>query len=1040
MKKLIRFFFSMSFNGVLLLVFAFTIGLATFIESSYGTPAAQSLAYRATWFEILLFMVALGLAGNIFIAKLYRKGKFPIFLFHLAVIVILAGSAITRYVGFEGIVHVREGESTNTLLTEKSYLMYKLKKGGKEEIKYSNTLFSKVSDNRMHQTLEFDGAKYQVNVLRFVPNAAEQIVPDMNGAPMMNVVFIYKGNPISVFFNHQQVRQIENDLYAFNVDGDSTATRILFKNSQLVIRPQKNIKVKTMGADSAEVLLAGKEYPFEVRKLYQLGDMRFVLQDFREKASLRLISQEGQDLGVDGVEMEVSDGKTTIPLNLIGGKGLNPEYRDIRFGKTNISLAYGSMPLELPFEITLNHFILERYPGSMTPASYTSEVTVVNAKENTHFDTKIFMNNILDYKGYRLFQMSFDKDEKGTILSVNHDYWGTFVSYLGYILLTIGMIWSLFAKKSYFQYLGLKAKAARQKREMLFPVLILGLLLSCSSISAQEVKKFEPKHVSKEHAAKFGEVLVQDKDGRYQPINTLAGELLRKVVRRSTFMNLTSDQVMLSMVLFPEDWQAVRMIKASDPELMKVLGINEKLAAMTDFFDTQGNKSYKLGSLVEKAIAKEPAHRNHLDKELIDVDERLNICYMAFSGEFLKIFPLVNDSSKKFYSVTDQSLMKVKDKAVIIGNLLNDYFVALKEAVNSGDYKGADGALDKIKKYQREIAGAYVPSESKVAVELSYNKMNLFASIYPFYLLIGFTWVVLIFMTILKPGFKAKKTQLAFYWLLAALFAVHTLGLLLRWYIAEHAPWSNGYESMVYVAWATMLAGLLFARKNPMTVSLTALLAGIILFVAHLSWMNPEVTMLVPVLKSYWLMIHVAIITASYGFIGLGALIGLANLILAVLRKPENKDRINLVIDELSCINNQTVILGVYFLSIGTYLGGVWANESWGRYWGWDPKETWALVTILVYAFILHLRLIPGMASRLTYNFASVIGFSSVIMTYLGVNYYLAGMHSYGKTDAIPIPSVLMIVMVVIIFIAAFAYRNESKLGSTEIIEPESQE
>ena len=1030
MKKIVNFLFSMSFNGVLLLVFALTIGLATFVESSYGTPAAQALVYRTSWFEVLLLFIAVGLMGNIFKAKLYRWEKFPIFLFHLAVVVILAGSAITRYVGFEGILHVREGETTNTMLSEKSFLLYKLKKGDKEIAKYSNTLFSKVSDNRMHQTIDFEGESFKINVLRFVPNAAEQIVKDANGAPMMNIVFIYKDGQIPVFFSNKQTRNIENDLYAFNIDTDTSATRILFNDKGLVIKSPKEIKVKTMGSDSIETLAANAEHPFEVRKLYQIGKMRFVLQDFHEKASLRLVSQEGQELGVDGVEMEVSDGKTTHAVNLLGGKGVAPEYRDLRFGKTNISLAYGSMPMELPFEIKLNKFILERYPGSMTPASYASEVTVLDKAEGKNFNSRIFMNNILDYKGYRLFQMSFDKDEKGTVLSVNHDYWGTFFSYLGYFLLTLGMIWSLFTKKSHFAYLALKAKAARQKRELLAPILVLGFLLSSMVSAAQDVKKFSPKTVSKEHAAKFGELLVQDKDGRYQPINTLAGELLRKVSRKSSFMGSTPDQVMLSMVLFPDDWQSVRMIKASNAELMKMLGISEKLAAMSDFFDMQGNKSYKLGSLVEAAIAKEPAHRNQLDKDLIDVDERLNICYMTFSGDFLKVFPLVNDSSKKWYSVTDPSLIKQQDKATIIGNLLNDYFVALKEAVSNNNYQKADEQLAKIKKYQRELGNAYIPSATRVKAELLYNKLNLFARIYPFYLLVGLIWVVLIFMSILRPGFKPVKTEKTFYWILILLFFVHTDGLIMRWYISEHAPWSNGYESMIYVAWASMLAGLIFAKKTPMTISLTAILAGLSMFVAHLSWMNPEVTMLVPVLKSYWLMIHVAVITASYGFIGLGALIGLTNLILAVFRKPENKQRINLVIDELTSINNQTVILGLYFLTIGTYLGGIWANESWGRYWGWDPKETWALVTILVYTFILHLRLIPGMGGRLTYNFASVLSFSTVIMTYLGVNYYLAGMHSYGKTDAVPIPSVLLMVIVIVIFIASFAYRNEAKLGS----------
>ena len=209
---------------------------------------------------------------------------------------------------------------------------------------------------------------------------------------------------------------------------------------------------------------------------------------------------------------------------------------------------------------------------------------------------------------------------------------------------------------------------------------------------------------------------------------------------------------------------------------------------------------------------------------------------------------------------------------------------------------------------------------------------------------------------------------------------------------------------MVYIGWATVLAGFIFSKRSPITLAATSILAGLILFVAHLNWMDPQVTNLVPVLQSYWLSIHVSMITASYGFLGLSALLGFITLILFILKSASNERQISLSIKELNAINEMSLMIGLAMLTVGNFLGGVWANESWGRYWGWDPKETWALVTILVYAFVLHMRFVPMLRSNFMFNAVSVVAYSSVIMTYFGVNYYLSGLHSYAAGDPIPVP------------------------------------
>jgi cytochrome c-type biogenesis protein CcsB len=281
--------------------------------------------------------------------------------------------------------------------------------------------------------------------------------------------------------------------------------------------------------------------------------------------------------------------------------------------------------------------------------------------------------------------------------------------------------------------------------------------------------------------------------------------------------------------------------------------------------------------------------------------------------------------------------------------------------------------------------------------------------------------IALIIMVI--SGRKKSSVFIKFLgWLLFAGFLFHTSGLGLRWYIAGHSPMSNGYESMIFISWVTLLAGFIFSRKSAFALSATAVLGSMTLMVAHLSFMDPEITNLVPVLKSYWLTLHVSIITGSYGFLGLGAILGLINMILLTLSNKRNIERIGNTIEELTVINYKTLTLGLYFLTIGTFLGAVWANESWGRYWGWDPKETWSLITVILYSLVIHSRMIPGLKDIYSFNILSLFAFSSVLMTYFGVNYYLSGLHSYAAGDPVPVPSFVYVTVITLAAVSLMAY------------------
>jgi cytochrome c-type biogenesis protein CcsB len=594
------------------------------------------------------------------------------------------------------------------------------------------------------------------------------------------------------------------------------------------------------------------------------------------------------------------------------------------------------------------------------------------------------------------------------------------------------MFWSLFSKDNRFASLAKKAKKASQAQGLAV-VAAVAFALSFTPLKAQELDPALATVLSFDaaHAEQFGRLVVQDSGGRMKPMHTLSTQILAKIHRDATLRigayKLDANQVILGMMIRPDIYRDVKMIMTKSPEINELIGVpkDTKYVAFSEFFeDPDTMQGYKLGQVAEEASRKAPKNRNTFDKTVLKIDERVNITYMVFTGALIKIWPKPNDLANTWFATIDSLRSFEAKNAEEVRSQAVTYFSAIDEALVSGDWKSANEAVASIAKYQKFYGAAVYPSESKIAAEVFYNKANIFERLYPFYLLIGFVLLFLSFVKILKPQFKIEFFTKATLWLLILFFIAHTIGLALRWYISGHAPWSDGYESMIYIGWATVLAGFIFSKRSPMTMASTGILTGLILFVAHLNWMDPQVTNLVPVLNSYWLSIHVSMITASYGFLGLGALLGFITLILFILKSPANELQISASIKELNAINEMSLMVGLVLLTVGNFLGGVWANESWGRYWGWDPKETWALVTILVYAVVLHLRFIKPIYSDFNYSAISLLSFTSVLMTYFGVNYYLAGLHSYAKGDPVPIPDFVPVTYLIIFAVIAFAYRN----------------
>jgi cytochrome c-type biogenesis protein CcsB len=401
--------------------------------------------------------------------------------------------------------------------------------------------------------------------------------------------------------------------------------------------------------------------------------------------------------------------------------------------------------------------------------------------------------------------------------------------------------------------------------------------------------------------------------------------------------------------------------------------------------------------------------------------------------QYMRIIPAKDEPNNTWFVPFDRELLKYD--TVSSGAALR-YLTALDKAGKTNSYGEALDLLNEFKALQRAAGEKVALSKSAIAIEISYNKMNIFKNSYRSYLLLGLILLILYFVNILKkPTEKAMKRyaliKKILYGLVVVIFLYHVMGLCFRSYISGDAPWSNGYEALIFIASVTVALGFAFGRQNEVILPGAIILAALMIFVTEMELLDPEITPLQPVLKSYWLKIHVSVITASYAFLGLAAILGLINLILYILRNKKNAELINLNINELTYVSEMTMTIGLFMLTIGTFLGGIWANESWGRYWGWDPKETWALVSVLVYAVILHLRFIPSLKSKFVFNVVSLWGYSAILFTFFGVNFYLVGLHSYAQGEGLgKFPTWLWIVIggfVVFTFVAWLSKRRFEK-------------
>lgn len=1021
MDKIIAFFSSTRLMAVLFLVFAASMGIGTFIEDAYNTETARAIIYNARWFEAIMLLFVINFFGNIKRYQLHKKEKWATLLLHLSFILIITGAFVTRYISYEGMMPIREGAAENIFYSDKPFLTIMVDgeyQGGMSRLTFEEPLIMSSKEvpllvsNHFKIANKFNNIPFEVEYKDFILGAKDTVVPDANGTEYIKLVEQTTGQRRDHYLKAGEVQNINNVLFAFNKQ-TAGAVNVTKSGDDYTFTSPFEGNYMRMADQSQGNVAKDSMQPLMFRSLYNMAGAMFVFPDPAIKG--KQVYKSNGDYKTkeeSALVLTVKSGGQEKEVTLLGGKGQIGMPVMFKLGNLDFTLIYGSKTYQLPFKVQLNDFIGNRYPGmdgqSGGFSSYESKITVLDEQKKDKFDYHIYMNHVLDYRGYRFFQSGFDDDEKGTKLSVSHDFWGTWISYIGYFLLYIGLMAILFGKNTRFGDLKRKLDKIKEKKKAMAATVILLVAFSGYAQDHQHTEHakltegeiatiLERTTVTPEHAERFGRLVVQD-GGRMMPMNTMASEILRKLSKKDTFKGMNAEQVFISMSVVREQWFDVPVIylKRGNDSLRKIAGLplDAKYAAMSDFFDDKGN--YKLNAVLEEGAHKR--EMNQFDKDFKDLNERIVLLNLTLSGQMFNVLPIPGDKGNKWVSYAQIMGDSIKGMDTI-RNIIPYYWESVAKALQDKDYSTAENALTGLENYQKKFGAQVMPPEAKVKAEIRYNKIHIFERLYQCYAIFGILMLAFVIVNIFNTRKWVGGTVKTFHIIIGILFGLHTFGLAARWYISGHAPWSDAYESIIYVGWATMFFGLAFGRKSKLTVAATAFVAAIVLWVAHQNWTDPGIANLQPVLNSYWLMIHVAVIVASYGPFTLGFILGLLSLFLMIFTNSKNKAKMDVNIKEITYITEMALTVGLVMLSIGNFLGGQWANESWGRYWGWDPKETWALISIMIYAFVIHMRFVPALRGTWIFNFFSVLAFASVLMTYFGVNFYLTGLHSYASGE-----------------------------------------
>lgn len=652
--------------------------------------------------------------------------------------------------------------------------------------------------------------------------------------------------------------------------------------------------------------------------------------------------------------------------------------------QTNIMLDEHQVPIaKLPFSVKLVQFTVERYGGSGMPSNYVSDIVIIDG--DIHHDFCISMNNIVRYGDYKLYQSSYDSDEQGSILMINNDYWGSLITYIGYALLMLGMILIFFNKQSRFKQL--------LKRVTAITILFFITLTAEAQVTKQNIKEISL-------------IPVQATSGRIEPFSTFANNILQKLHKNKSYKGIKSEIIVMEMLSGNPKWQIEPLIELESKNLQKHLGKESLYVAYNEFFSAEGQ--FLLADMMNDIYEKNQDRLSRIDKELLKLDERINIIYQLYAKTLPAIIPIA-DSNQKWMSLAQAKSHGVNKLVTYFDNIIQSFNNGLKTEKLESDIK-------KFRQQQEEdtIIENRV-SHSRLVCEVWNNNLNLVFISAILVIIMGIMGIVTFFMgTIKRKPIVIAFEKVVKMGVLLGILAL-TFNVAIRWYVAGRAPMSNSYETVLCVALTLLFCGWLFRRTSILIVSTISFVAGCLLMISYVGGLDPQITPLVPILNSHWLLFHVATIAVSYGLFALSTVMGIVYMILKA-GAPHNKD-IDIISDKMSAVNELSQITGVVFLTIGIFLGAIWANVSWGRYWGWDPKETWALITLFVYVINIHLYLSKRFYSKFLINLLSIFSIGLVLMTFFGVNFFFGGMHSYGGDHNFPIISISFIVVILIILV-----------------------
>ena len=638
---------------------------------------------------------------------------------------------------------------------------------------------------------------------------------------------------------------------------------------------------------------------------------------------------------------------------------------------------------KLPFSLCLQKFEAKMHDGTNAVADYSSKFTVIDGDDKS--EGEVSMNNIYSHRSYRLYQSSYDEDGKGSVLAINADPYGIPVTYTGYALLFISLVWMLFDPKGGYRKL---LKSPLLKKGALMTALILSMGNIQTLHAEPATGNLQNAVLPKETAEKFGELHILYND-RICPVQTFALDFCKKIYGARSYQGLTAEQVLSGWVFYGNTWANEPFIKIKSGEMKTAMNLPD-YASLNTFFNREMG-GYTIGQYVQEYYN---GQQDKFHQQAADIDGKIQLIMYLRQGVSLKVLPytftknvrasknhpFIKAGTTTWFSPTDKLPYAVeKQHALYITNV----FSLLYGDVKAGNIDRVNIFFDKMKKYQQISGGNSLPSSTQYKAERINNAFPFATVLFMVNLTLGF---IALFYTIYRMTKKreVKVLDIALPILLVVSFLALTFGLVLRWIISGNVPMSNGYESMLTVAWFVMLIAIFMQFRIRLVMVFGFLLSGFFLLVSHINQMDPAIGQMMPVLNSPLLSMHVSIIMMSYALLSLTFICGIMGI---CLRSHG---------EELQALSRVFLYPALTCMGFGIFIGAIWANVSWGNYWSWDSKETWALITFMIYAVVVHTQSLPVFRKPLVYHIYITLAFMSIAMTYFGVNYFLTGMHSYA--------------------------------------------